>query len=69
LFHEPLLAATHETRGVHDRFLDIVLRGALRRNGMAGFADVLSEHDAEAIHAYVISAQRRAFEANRQRQR
>ena len=53
--------------GVHDRFLDIVLHGALRSNGMAAFADVLSQEDAEAIHAYVISLQRRAFEANRRR--
>ena len=58
---------TRLPRGVHDRFLDIVLRGALSSNGMAGFADVLSQDDAQAIHAYVISLQRRAFEANRRR--
>jgi quinohemoprotein ethanol dehydrogenase len=52
---------------VHDRFFDIVLRGALRSNGMASFADVLSQEDAEAIHDYVISLQRRAFEANPRR--
>jgi hypothetical protein len=52
---------------VHDRFLEIVLGGALRSNGMDGFADVLSRKDAEAIRAYVIWEQRRAFEANRQR--
>ena len=58
---------TRLQRGVHDRFLDIVLRGALRSNGMDGFADVLSQEDAEAIHAYLIREQRRTFEANRQR--
>ena len=58
---------TRLPRAVHDRFLDIVLHGALRSNGMAGYKDVLSQHDAEAIHAYVISAQRRDFEANRRR--
>jgi quinohemoprotein ethanol dehydrogenase len=57
---------TKLTPEVHDRFLDIVLRGALRSSGMAGFADVLSQDDAEAIHADLIAAQRRAFEANRE---
>jgi quinohemoprotein ethanol dehydrogenase len=54
-------------REVHDRFLEIVLRGALRNAGMAAFGDVLSQEDAEALHAYVIWEQRRTFEATRKR--
>ena len=37
---------------------DIVLGGALSGNGMASFADLLSEDDVKDIQAYVI------FEAN-----
>jgi quinohemoprotein ethanol dehydrogenase len=37
----------------HKAFLDIVLKGSRAANGMASFADVLSEDDAEAIHQYV----------------
>jgi mono/diheme cytochrome c family protein len=33
----------------------IVLDGRLARNGMAGFASVLSRNDAEAVRAYVIA--------------
>jgi hypothetical protein len=34
---------------------------------MDGFADVLNQKDAEAVHAYLIWEQRRTFEAKRQR--
>jgi quinohemoprotein ethanol dehydrogenase len=33
----------------------VVLKGILRERGMAGFADVLTAEDAEAIHAYLIA--------------
>src|SRR5690606_2730653 len=36
----------------HAAFLDIVLKGTRAANGMAGFADILSEGDAEALHQY-----------------
>ena len=39
----------------HAAFLDIVLHGARARNGMASFADTLSQPDAEAIHHYLIA--------------
>jgi quinohemoprotein ethanol dehydrogenase len=38
----------------HAEFDDIVLRGTRTQGGMASFADVLSEEDVEAIHAYLI---------------
>jgi len=43
------------TEQTHAQFNDIVLGGIRLANGMASFADVLSEEDAEAIHAYIIS--------------
>jgi glucose dehydrogenase len=36
-------------------FKDVVLKGARKANGMVSFADVLSEPDADAVRAYVIS--------------
>ncbi len=44
----------HSTSAVHDAWDDIVLRGAFRGKGMAGFSDVLSEADSRAIEAYVV---------------
>ena len=41
------------TTGTHDLFNKIVLEGILGSNGMAGFADVLSEDDVDNIHHYV----------------
>ncbi len=41
--------ATHET------FKDILLGGAYSYAGMASFADILTEEDAEAIHAFLIA--------------
>ena len=41
--------------GSHQAFNEIVLRGAFVDRGMASFGDMLSEADAEAIHAYIVS--------------
>ena len=38
----------------HQLFYDIVLRGAYRGKGMGRWDDVLSQADAEAIHAYLV---------------
>ena len=43
----------------HAAFKQIVLYGARAKEGMAPFADVLSEADADAIHAYIIDEARR----------
>jgi len=45
----------HMAPETHEAFLDIVLRGARARNGMASFADVLTPAEAEAIHHYLIA--------------
>ena len=37
----------------HAAFPDIVIRGTRAASGMAGFGDLLTEEDAEAIHQYV----------------
>jgi len=42
------------TSATHAEFYDIVLRGTRREAGMASFGDVLTQADAEAIHAYLI---------------
>jgi quinohemoprotein ethanol dehydrogenase len=47
---------------VHAMFKDIVLHGALAPMGMANFSDVLTEADADAIHAYLIDQERQGFE-------
>ena len=39
----------------HENFNEIVLDGVFSNLGMAGFADVLSQEDVEALHAYIIS--------------
>jgi len=44
----------HSGPAVHQSWKEIVLGGMLKDNGMVSFADVLSEADADAIHAYVI---------------
>jgi PQQ-dependent dehydrogenase (methanol/ethanol family) len=41
------------TTGTHDLFNKIVLEGILGSNGMAGFADVISEEEVENIHHYI----------------
>jgi quinohemoprotein ethanol dehydrogenase len=38
----------------HQLFYDIVLRGAYQAKGMARWDDVLTQADAQAIHAYVV---------------
>jgi quinohemoprotein ethanol dehydrogenase len=43
------------TAETHAAFNDIVLRGTRSELGMASFADLLTEQDAEAVHAYVIA--------------
>ena len=43
------------TPETHGQFKDIVLGGIRLANGMASFADVLTEADADAVHAYIIS--------------
>jgi PQQ-dependent dehydrogenase (methanol/ethanol family) len=44
----------HMAAGTHEKFKDIVLWGARAQAGMAPFADVLNEQDADAIHAYIV---------------
>lgn len=39
----------------HTAFLDIVLKGTRADKGMAGFADILTENQATAIHSYLIA--------------
>lgn len=41
-------------RAIHNIFYDVVLRGADAINGMARWDDVLTQGDAEAIHAYLV---------------
>jgi quinohemoprotein ethanol dehydrogenase len=48
--------------GMHAAFKDIVLKGAFASVGMESFADILDEHDVDAIHAFLISQQRSAYE-------
>lgn len=40
---------------VHAKFSDIVLKGIYLNKGMAGFADILTPEQAEAIHHYLIA--------------
>lgn len=42
------------TPATHAEFFDIVLRGKRRETGMASFGDILTQADAEAIHAYLV---------------
>ncbi len=44
----------HLTPETHAAFLDIVLGGKLKAGGMESFKDVLTQEQAEAIHAYLI---------------
>lgn len=55
------------TADTHKDFTDIVLKGARRSNGMPQWDDVLSEADAEAIHAYLISEAWKAYDAEQSR--
>jgi mono/diheme cytochrome c family protein len=46
----------------HAAFADIVLRGALRGNGMPGFEGMLTEQDLVPLRAYIVSEARKAYE-------
>ena len=46
----------------HQDFNDIMLNGKLSYYGMASFSDVLKAEDAEAIHQYLVSLQKKRFE-------
>jgi quinohemoprotein ethanol dehydrogenase len=46
----------------HAIFKDIVLGGRLSANGMASFADALTEQDVEALHAFLVREQRKLRE-------
>ena len=52
----------HMTPATHAAFLPIVLEGQRAQNGMAGFADILSREEAEAIHHYLIARARDDWE-------
>ena len=43
------------TAETHAEFNDIVLRGIRNERGMAGFGDILTQDQADAIHAYLIA--------------
>jgi len=47
----------------HKAFKDIVLGGALKEQGMVGFAQVINEQQADALHAYILD------EANKEKER
>jgi quinohemoprotein ethanol dehydrogenase len=49
--------------GLHKAFKDIVLHGALAANGMERFDDLLTEGDADDIHAYLIDQSWVAYNA------
>ena len=46
----------------HEQFNAIVLEGTLAARGMAGFGDILTSEQADAIHAYLIDVAQRAYE-------
>ncbi|MDH5345747.1 MAG: PQQ-binding-like beta-propeller repeat protein, partial [Gammaproteobacteria bacterium] len=63
---------------VHDRFLAIVMGGSARKNGMPGFADggenypvvsTMTLEEANAIHAYIIDLQHKAYQDDKRRLR
>ncbi|MBL8267542.1 PQQ-binding-like beta-propeller repeat protein, partial [Steroidobacter sp.] len=60
-----LLELSREKHGI---FKEIVLHGALEPRGMASFADMLSEPDVEAIHAYIVDSTKRELERQRAEQ-
>ena len=49
--------------GLHLAFKDILLRGALAPAGMERFNDLLSEEDADNVHAYLIEQSWIAYRA------
>lgn len=58
----------HMSPETHEAFSDIVLLGALQGNGMASFADVLDEDQADAIHAYLVFRANEDWNADRGRE-
>jgi len=50
----------------HKQFNEIVLDGIYSDLGMAGFADILTQADAEALHAYIISRAREDYQVQAQ---
>jgi quinohemoprotein ethanol dehydrogenase len=52
--------------GLHAAFKDIVLKGALAPNGMERFDDLLSDKDADNIHAYLIDQSWQAYRAQQE---
>jgi PQQ-dependent dehydrogenase (methanol/ethanol family) len=44
----------HASRQVHETWDSVVLGGTLNQKGMASFADLISQEDSAAIHAYVV---------------
>jgi quinohemoprotein ethanol dehydrogenase len=51
---------------VHDLFKDILLKGALAPRGMERFDDLLSDADADKIHAYLINQSWLAYKVQEQ---
>jgi len=45
----------------HREFKDIVLRGIRSAKGMQSFADIVSDADADAIHAYLVARAREDY--------
>jgi len=58
----PLPSLLRMSKGAHDAFDEIVLRGLLVANGMPRWDDLMSPDEVKAIHAYLIDAQRKAYE-------
>ncbi|WP_295871241.1 PQQ-dependent dehydrogenase, methanol/ethanol family [uncultured Zhongshania sp.] len=44
----------HLPKAFHDNFNAIVLDGVMKKAGMVGFSEVLTEEDAFALHAYIL---------------
>lgn len=53
------------TSGVHADFKNIVLKGARAPMGMGRFDDIISDKDADDIHAYIIDQAWQAYEAQK----
>jgi mono/diheme cytochrome c family protein len=49
------------SRNVHDIWQDIVRGGVLKSLGMVGFAEYVTEEDAEAIRQYVLAEANRLY--------
>jgi quinohemoprotein ethanol dehydrogenase len=62
----PVPDLRRSTAATHAAFNEIVLRGALQARGMPRWDDLMSEREADQVHAYVISVARQAY-ADQQR--